>query len=325
MNEIAVRNMQLPDDLKELSKFVLIGRDAVDKVKAEIRAIDKLKLSNEVRKQKLEEGQYLAELVLDAEVQIGKLTAAIPKATKGTGSNQYKKAEIDNNVEFSKPKSEALREIGIQQKQAERYERLAKHPEAVQLAKVKAKETDRIVTRQDVIKEIEKPHVANNSEDNEWYTPVEYLESARAVLGTINLDPASNDFANERVQAEMYYTEGDNGLNQEWYGNIWLNPPYSSDSVKPFAEKLVNSNFDEAIVLVNNATETEWFNILISKASAIVFPKGRIQFDKRDSKHGSPLQGQAFIYYGEREEMFLKEFLKYGWGSKLNNGIQQRK
>lgn len=325
MNEIVARNMQLPDDLKELSKFVLIGRDAVDKVKAEIRAIDKLKLSNEVRKQKLEEGQYLAELVLDAEVQIGKLTAAIPKATKGTGSNQYKKAEIDNNVEFSKPKSEALREIGIQQKQAERYERLAKHPEAVQLAKIKAKETDRIVTRQDVIKEIEKPHVANNSEDNEWYTPVEYLESARAVLGTINLDPASNDFANERVQAEMYYTEDDNGLNQEWYGNIWLNPPYSSDSVKPFVEKLVNSSFDEAIVLVNNATETEWFNILISKASAIVFPKGRIQFDKRDGKHGSPLQGQAFIYYGEREEMFLKEFLKYGWGSKLNNGIQQRK
>ena len=323
MNEIVVRNMQLPDDLKELSKFVLIGRDAVDKVKAEIRAIDKLKLSNEVRKQKLEEGQYLAELVLDAEVQIGKLTAELPKAVKG---NQYTGKMVDDNgVDNQKPKSEALREIGIQQKQAERYERLAKHPEAVKLAKVKAKETDRIVTRQDVIKEIEKPHVANNSEDNEWYTPVEYLESARAVLGTINLDPASNDFANERVQAEMYYTEGDNGLNQEWYGNIWLNPPYSSDSVKPFAEKLVNSNFDEAIVLVNNATETEWFNILISKASAIVFPKGRIQFDKRDGKHGSPLQGQAFIYYGEREEMFLKEFLKYGWGSKLNNGIQQRK
>ena len=320
MNEIVVRNMQLPDDLKELSKFVLIGRDAVDKVKAEIRAIDKLKLSNEVRKQKLEEGQNLAELVLDAEVQIGKLTAAIPKATKDNARKQ-----IDNGVDLIKPKSEALREIGIQQKQAERYERLAKHPEAVQLAKVKAKETDRIVTRQDVIKEIEKPHVANNSEDNEWYTPVEYLESARAVLGTINLDPASNDFANKRVQAEMYYTEDDNGLNQEWYGNIWLNPPYSSDSVKPFAEKLVNSSFNEAIVLVNNATETEWFNILISKATAIVFPKGRIQFDKRDGKHGSPLQGQAFIYYGEREEMFLKEFLKYGWGSKLNNGIQQRK
>ena len=315
MNEIIIRNNQLPEGLKELSKFVLVGRDAVDRVKAEIRAIDKLKLSNEVRKQKLEEGQYLAELVLDAEVQIGKLTAELPKAVKG---NQYTGKMVDRNgADNQKPKSEALKEIGIKQDTAERYERLAKHPEAVQLAKIKAKETDRIVTRQDVIKEIEKPHVANNSEDNEWYTPVEYLESAREVLGTINLDPASNEFANERVQAEMYYTEEDNGLEQEWYGSIWLNPPYSSDSVKPFAEKLINSKFDEAIVLVNNATETEWFNLLISKASAIVFPKGRIQFDKRDGKHGSPLQGQAFIYFGSNPERFMDVFSIYGWGAIL--------
>ena len=73
-------------------------------------------------------------------MQIGKLTAAIPKATKGTGSNQYKKAEIDNNVEFSKPKSEVLAENGLQQKQAERFERIAKYPEAVEKAKEEARQ-----------------------------------------------------------------------------------------------------------------------------------------------------------------------------------------
>lgn len=48
------------------------------------------------------------------------------KIRSNTYDNRITKAEIDNNVEFSKSKSEALREIGIQQKQAERYERLAR-------------------------------------------------------------------------------------------------------------------------------------------------------------------------------------------------------
>ena len=158
-----------------------------------------------------------------------------------------------------------------------------------------------------------KPHVVNNSTDNEWYTPSQYIEAAREVMGSIDLDPASNDFANETVKATKYYTEETDGLKQEWFGNVWLNPPYQTALIQAFADKLNASNFNQAIVLVNNATETQWFRNLVKKASAIMFPSGRIRYVKRDGEHGTPLQGQAFIYYGDGAERFAEVFGRYGW------------
>lgn len=161
------------------------------------------------------------------------------------------------------------------------------------------------------------PHVANNSGDNEWYTPAEYIEAAREVMGSIDLDPASNELANKTVKAQTFYTAEINGLNKEWFGNVWLNPPYSASLVQAFAEKVVSSNFQQAVILVNNATDTAWFRKLIEKANAILFTTGRIRFYKMDGEKGAPLQGQAFIYYGDSVEKFLEVFGKFGWGAML--------
>lgn len=311
MNEIATSNIMLPETLPDLSKFVLVGREKLNAVRAEIRAINKVGLAREVRDQKLREAQDIADAVLDAEVRIGELTASIPKA-QGI-RNDLKPVRTG----AEKSKAETLQEIGIKQDTAERLEQLARHPEKVEEAKAKAREEERIVTRQDVLKEIKKPHVVNNSKDDEWYTPARFIESARRAMGSIDLDPASNDFANETIRAGEYYTEADNGLEKEWFGNVWLNPPYSSALIQRFADKVVNSEFNQAIVLVNNATETGWFRKLADNASAIVFTTGRIKYYKRDGEHGTPLQGQAFLYFGNNEESFLNEFLQYGWGCLL--------
>ena len=100
--------------------------------------------------------------------------------------------------------SETLKEIGIEQKTAERFQKMADHEDLVREAISEARENDDIISRAAVLRKIEeakKPHVTHNSTDNEWFTPSQYIEAARSVMGSIDLDPASNDFANETVKA----------------------------------------------------------------------------------------------------------------------------
>jgi len=59
--------------------------------------------------------------------------------------------------------------------------------------------------------------------ENEWYTPVEYVDLARTVMGVIDLDPASSDQAQSTVQALQHFTQADDGLKRVWHGNVWLN------------------------------------------------------------------------------------------------------
>lgn len=172
----------------------------------------------------------------------------------------------------------------------------------------------------DVVSDVKKrPHVTNNSGCNEWYTPQRYINLAREVLGEIDLDPASCAFANETVKARLFYSEDDDGLTKPWHGRVWMNPPYSADLVSKFADKFVDEyndgNVTEGIVLVNNATETAWFASLVSAATAVCFPRGRIRYQSQTRESLAPLQGQAFLYFGENGDKFLRVFSEIGWGA----------
>lgn len=162
-----------------------------------------------------------------------------------------------------------------------------------------------------------RPHVSHNSGENEWYTPSQFIESARRVMGGIDLDPATSELANKTVQASMFYTKDDDGLSREWAGRVWMNPPYAQPLISEFCEKLCehydNGDIDQACVLVNNATETKWFQGMALRASAICFPMGRVRFLDPDGNPGAPLQGQAIIYLGPNKYSFFDEHKQYGF------------
>lgn len=166
---------------------------------------------------------------------------------------------------------------------------------------------------------VKRPHVSYNSGNNEWYTPAEIIEAARLVMGSIDIDPASNDDAQKVVKAGTYYTAETNGLDKEWAGNVWLNPPYASELIGKFIDKLLAEriNFKQAIVLVNNATETEWFSKIVKLSSAVCFPRSRVKFYKADGTTGAPLQGQAILYIGDNIDAFISAFKGMGWIAKV--------
>jgi ParB family chromosome partitioning protein len=152
--------------------------------------------------------------------------------------------------------------------------------------------------------------------ENEWFTPPEYIELARQVLGEIDLDPASSDEAQRIIQAAQYFTKADDGLKQEWCGRIWLNPPYAQPFIAEFASKMVAERcagrVEAAIMLTHNYTDTAWFHELAGEAAAICFTRGRVKFYSGD-EIAAPTQGQAFFYFGDEVSLFVERFKSIGF------------
>lgn len=150
---------------------------------------------------------------------------------------------------------------------------------------------------------------------DEWYTPPEYIEAARRVMGAIDLDPASTEAAQEVVRAGTYYTKQDDGLVRTWAGRIWINPPYSLPGIKLFVDKLISEyaagHVAEAIILTNNSSDTAWFHSLLSRFPAC-FTRGRVQFWRPDHDAFGARQGQTLFYLGSNVETFAAEFAEFG-------------
>lgn len=157
--------------------------------------------------------------------------------------------------------------------------------------------------------------VLTSSVSDEWYTPPEYTELARLVMGGINLDPASNEVAQQWIKAERYYTAKDDGLGMPWFGRVWLNPPYGTQ-VSLWTKK-ATANYEqdvisEAILLVRPAAGSSWYQELSARFPSCV-PDKRIRFmDATGKQQKSPVHGNAFFYLGKKVEEFRKVFAKIG-------------
>lgn len=156
----------------------------------------------------------------------------------------------------------------------------------------------------------------NASKSNEYYTPIELLDSAREVMGGIDLDPASCKEANENVRAKRYYTIDDDGFSKPWRGRLWMNPPYGKDEgetegnqarwVRRICEEYAAGNVTEAMVLVNAVPGNKWFHPLWDHT--ICFTYRRIHF----INSSAPTHSNVIVYLGANIKKFVEVFSKHG-------------
>lgn len=260
-----------------------------------------------------------AEIRIRAERRLGELIRE-QKETVGLnqGGRPPEKTTADEEGVLQQP---TLAEAGIDYKLSSHAQRVAAIPEPEFESIVsewrEALETanDRVTTN--ILKAANKAqnYRTQGTGENEWYTPTEYAEMARDVMGGIDLDPASCPEANKVIQATRFFTKEDDGLSQAWHGRVWLNPPYSRDLMPAFCNHLAlhveSGAVEQAILVSHNNTDTAWFSRLSECCSAICFPRSRIRF-YRGEDVAAPVNGQAFFYFGQNKQAFKSTFGQIG-------------
>lgn len=157
-------------------------------------------------------------------------------------------------------------------------------------------------------------HALFTSDSTEWHTPAYITALVKAVLGSIELDPASHANANALVQAERFYTLADDGLTQSWAARtVYLNPPYG-DTIPAWINKLADEYeagaITEALALVPARTDTAWFRRLRDYPRCFI--NGRIKFISPQGIENSAPFPSAAVYLGGNTAKFASVFRALG-------------
>jgi len=145
-----------------------------------------------------------------------------------------------------------------------------------------------------------------------WYTPPEIIALIEKCLNGITLDPCADD--GKHIEACYHLTATNDGLSHQWFGRVFMNPPYSCPGVwiAKLQEEFNSGRVEEAIALVPASTDTKWFHPLIA-SNLICFWKGRIKFLDVNYQPKMPArQSHALIYWGKNQSRFRQIFSSFG-------------
>ncbi|HEX6239985.1 MAG TPA: hypothetical protein VFZ61_03790 [Polyangiales bacterium] len=157
------------------------------------------------------------------------------------------------------------------------------------------------------------PNVQHSSASQLWYTPTDVIEMARAVLGGIGLDPASDATANRTVKAGIFLTHSGENFRLWPHGSsVWLNPPggvkkgrciQENESVPALFWKALTDYRAEGLLrhAVFLAFSMEALHVTQRYAVSMMqfplcIPSKRLRFVSPDGEKNSPTHGSALIY-----------------------------
>lgn len=160
-------------------------------------------------------------------------------------------------------------------------------------------------------------HQLINSTSNnvEIFTPERITAAARKAMGGIDLDPASCELANRNVGATSYLTKEDDGLQQRWYGRVWLNHPFSRKWNSAWISKLVRSfesgDIEQACCITFASTSEAWFTPLLWRTQCYLVPRVNYMLPDGTVYRGAT-KGSVVTYFGLDDSKFRMFFSTLG-------------
>jgi hypothetical protein len=126
----------------------------------------------------------------------------------------------------------------------------------------------------------------------EWYTPKWIFD---ALDMAFDLDPASPFDFESFVPASTKYTVFDDGLSKDWFGTVWLNPPYGPDT-EFWMNRLIAHG--TGIALVFSRTDAAWCQSAMKACTAMLFLSGRIAFiPGEENRHKASRAGAGTVMF----------------------------
>lgn len=158
--------------------------------------------------------------------------------------------------------------------------------------------------------------INQDSGNTEYYTPPEIIEAARKCMGSIDLDPFSSIIANERVKATNIFTKDDDGWEQDWCGNIWINHPFSREYNQRLYPKLmgefaVKGNAKQVCLITYASTSEAWFYPLMANPQCFIHGRTNYYLPDGTQKKGVS-KGSVVTYLGDNVEAFYEAFKDIG-------------
>ncbi len=138
-----------------------------------------------------------------------------------------------------------------------------------------------------------KPLFSTGKDD--WETPQDFFDKLNKEF-KFTLDPCSTD---KNCKCKKHFTEKENGLAQDWGGNVvFCNPPYS---VAGNQDAWIKKCYEEAqkentvvVALIPARTDTKRFHQYIYGKAEIRFVQGRLKFG--NSKNSAPFPSMVVIW-----------------------------
>lgn len=146
---------------------------------------------------------------------------------------------------------------------------------------------------------------------NDWLTPkyiIDWFGKQYNNKLWFDLDPCASLYQRYKT-ATNQYTYVDNGLKKEWYGNVWMNPPYGSQS-KNWIIKLIKHGRGVALLFARTETKL-WQQYILPSCSAVLFLNKRVTFVRPDKTKARPATApSALISWGSDNRTKLLELGK---------------